>query len=187
MSLSVIPGHMKQDQGRYFYSDVAVSHLLCQVFNLLPQLSSHISGILCPFYRRLILLCLLSENCWVSQCLQSWCQQISQFWKLLMLWLSRDVSHILSCCSNMMYLLQHRVVLCVSSLKEAVFTNSIHAVLWIFFVYVTDCCLVSMKSKISTQCECVCLHRNCVIKQRLNWQNVLGRENCNYSPLSVLS
>lgn len=70
LSFSGIPEHMKQDRGRHFYSDVAVSHLLCQVFNLLSQLSSHKSGILCPFYKRLIFLCLLSENCWISQCLQ---------------------------------------------------------------------------------------------------------------------
>lgn len=55
-----------------------------------------------------------------------------------------------------------------------------------FLVFVIGCCLVSMKSKISSQCKCVCLHRNCVIKQRLNRQNV-GRENCNYSTLAVLS
>lgn len=41
-----------------------------------------------------------------------------------------------------------------------------------FLVFVIGCCLVSMKSKISSQCKCVCLHRNCVIKQRLNRQNV---------------
>lgn len=69
LSLSGIPGHMKQDHRRYFYYDGAVSHLPCQVFNLLPQLGSHISGVLCPFYKRLIFLCLLSENCWVSQVL----------------------------------------------------------------------------------------------------------------------
>lgn len=165
LSLSGVPGHVRQDQGRYFYSDVAVSYLLCQVFNLLPQLSSHRSGIWCPFYKRLILLCLLSESCCVSQCLQSQCQQISQSWKLLMLWLSRDVSHILSCWNNMMCLLQHRVVLCVSSPKEAFFTSSIHAVPWIFLCVCNRLLFSQHEIQISSQCKCECLHSNCVINR----------------------
>lgn len=49
LPLFCMPRALKPGQGRCSPLDIAVSYQLCQVLNLLPQPSSHISGILCPF------------------------------------------------------------------------------------------------------------------------------------------
>lgn len=143
-----------------------VSYLLCQVFNLLLQLSSHIGGILCPFYNRLILLLLFSKRTVRSHSACS--HSAGKFFSC-----EGCLHH--ACRKNLMCLLQDRILLYVKPQGSKQFLPTSFMQRCGFSPVCNKLLFSQHEIQISSQRKCACLYWNCVIKQRLNQQDVVGR------------